>query len=143
MSEIKAGQRVTVHYVGTFDDGTEFDNSRARDEPLTFALGVGQMIAGFDAAVGQMTLGETKSIRLSPEEAYGESRPEMIQNVPRTSFPSEFEFEVGKMVQGQSPGAQPFTAKIESTTEDSVVLDFNHPMAGKHLNFEVELLSAD
>ena len=143
MSNVKAGQTVSVHYVGTFDDGTEFDSSRSRGEPLTFQLGGTQMIAGFDKAVGEMVVGETKTIRLSPKDAYGESQSHLIQDVSRSTFPPEFEFKIGAMLQGQLPNNQLFTARIESVSEDSVLLDLNHPMAGKHLNFEVELLTAD
>jgi peptidylprolyl isomerase len=143
MSEVKVGKTVSVHYIGTLDDGTEFDNSHTRGEPLTFQLGAGQMISGFDSAVSGMVVGESKTIRLSPEEAYGESDPEMVQNVPRSEFPPEFEFQVGKMVQGQTSAGPPFIAKIDSVTEDYVVMDLNHPLAGTHINFEVELLTAD
>ena len=146
MSEAEAGKTVSVHYVGTFDDGTEFDNSRTRDEPLTFQLGDGRMISGFDAAVGEMVVGESRTISLTPEDAYGEAKPELVRNVPRTTFHPEFEFKIGAMVQGKVPNGQlsrPFIATIVSANNDSVALDFNHPMAGKHLNFEIELLTVD
>ena len=141
MSEVNVGKTVSVHYVGTFDDGTEFDSSRSRDEPLTFQLGAGHVIPGFDSAVSEMVVGETKTIKLSPEDAYGKVEPTMVQSVPRDVFPPEFEFVVGNMVQGELPSGQPITAKIEAINEGTVVLDLNHPMAGKHLNFEVELLT--
>jgi len=143
MSEVKAGQKVSVHYVGTFDDGTEFDNSRSRGEPITFELGGGRMIAGFEAAITEMVVGETKTIRLSPEEAYGPTRSDLTHSVSRDTFPSEFVFAAGATVQGQLPTGQLFNAKIESFDDESVVLDLNHPMAGRHLNFEVELLTAN
>ena len=142
MSEVKVGQTVSVHYIGTFDDGTEFDNSRERDVPLTFELGAGQMIPGFDSAINEMLVGETKTLRLDPKVAYGERQDTLVKPFPRNLFPPEFEFIVGKLVQGNASG-QSFVAKIEAVNEDNVILDLNHPMAGKHLNFEVELLKAD
>jgi len=146
MSDIKvtAGQTVTVHYTGTFDDGTEFDSSKSRG-PLSFQVGSGQMITGFDTAVVGMTVGESKSINLTPENAYGNTSDELIQNISTTLFPEEFEFIVGATVRGEAPTGQPLLAQIVSSdaAEGIVVLDFNHPMAGKHLNFEIELLTVE
>ena len=145
MSEVKTGQKVSVHYVGTLDDGTEFDSSRSRNQPLTFECGAGQMITGFDAAVTGMTVGETKSVRLAPEEAYGPVSDQLVQNISTSLFPEGFDFVVGATVRGQSPNGQPLLAKIESVDQDEniVVLNFNHPMAGQYLNFEIELLEAE
>ena len=143
MSEVTTGQTVNVHYVGTFDDGTEFDSSRTRGETLTFQVGSGQMISGFDSAVTGMTIGESKTIRLEPGDAYGDRREDLVQTFPQSLFPEGFEFKVGAVVKGQAPNGQPLLAKIESTTEDTVVLDFNHPMAGQCLNFEIEVVSAE
>ncbi len=145
MSEVKPGQKVAVHYVGTLDDGTEFDSSRGRNTPLEFQVGAGTMIAGFDAAVHGMTIGETKSVRLAPEEAYGPVSEELVQNIAKTLFPPDFEFIVGATVRGTTPEGQPLLAKIESASaeDDFVVLNFNHPMAGQYLNFEIELLTAE
>ena len=138
--KVTKGQNVSVHYKGTFVDGTEFDNSRARGTPIDFEIGSGRMIAGFNDAVVGMAIGETKSITLGPTEAYGQRIDEAVQTVPRAAFGPDFEFEVGGMVQGNGP-AGPFIAKIEALEEDSVVLDLNHPLAGKELNFEIELIS--
>ena len=143
MSEVKTGQTVNVHYVGTFDDGTEFDSSRTRGQTIAFQVGSGQMISGFDLAVADMSIGETKSVRLEPGEAYGDLREDLVQTFPQSIFPEGFEFKVGAMVKGQHPSGAPLLAKIQSATDDSVVLDFNHPMAGQHLNFEIEVVSAE
>ena len=143
MSEEVATKTVSVHYVGTFDDKSQFDSSRDRGEPLTFQLGAGQMISGFDSSVREMVVGETKTVRLNPEDAYGASDPELVHNVPRSAFDPKLEIRVGAMVQGSAPNGQVFMAKIESVDNDSVILDLNHPMAGKHLNFEIELLTAE
>ena len=142
-NKVADGQMVSLHYIGTLDDGTEFDNSRKREEVMSVEVGSGDLIPGFDKALSGMTVGEVKNFKLSPGEAYGEVISEAYQTVPQTSFPSGFELEVGKPVLGRGPSGQPIPAKIDSVGDDSVVLNFNHPLAGKTLNFEVELLSID
>ncbi len=143
MSKVENGQNISVHYVGTLDDGTEFDSSRTRNEELTFEVGSGQLIEGFNNAVIGMQVGETKKITLSPEEAYGPLNPEAVQTVPTNLFPETFEPVVGATVVGQNELGQQMMAKIEDFNDESITLDFNHPMAGKSLNFEIELMSID
>jgi len=137
----KSGNSVTVHYTGTLDDGTEFDTSRGR-EPVTFTLGSGQLISGFDTAVTGMTVGEVKEVVLSPAEAYGETNPELTQTVSQQAFPEGFEFVVGGQVMGQSPQG-PVMATILELEDNEVKLDMNHPMAGKNLNFKIEVVSIE
>ena len=141
--KVKKGQTVSVHYVGTLDDGTEFDSSRIRNEAVSFEVGSGQLISGFDSAVSGMKIGEVKKIKLEPEEAYGVINPGAFQTVPHSNFPPDFSFEVDGMVRGQDPSGEPVVARIDKINEDTVVLDFNHPLAGKNLNFEIEVLSVD
>ena len=141
--QVENGNTVSVHYRGTLNDGTEFDSSHSRGEPLSFQVGAGQMISGFDAALPGMSVGETKNISLSPSEAYGDSDPEMIGDIPKEAFPPGFSFEVGTMVQGQDETGRPLVGKINEAQEKTVTVDFNHPMAGKDLNFEIELVSID
>ena len=141
MSTAKNGDNVSVHYTGTFDDGTKFDSSHDRGEPISFTVGAGQMISGFDDAVNGMNVGQTKSVKLQPEQAYGNANPDAIQVAPKTEFPEGFEFIEGGVVQGQYPNGQPFQATISEVRENDVTVDFNHPMAGKTLNFEIELVS--
>jgi len=140
--KVTTGHNVSVHYVGTFTDGTEFDNSRTRGQPLSFTVGSENMIRGFDNAIVGMTTGETKSFTLTSNEAYGQRDPTAVQEVPRSSFETGFEFEVNAMIRGQTPNG-PFLAKIQSLQDDTVTLDFNHPLAGRDLNFEVELVAVD
>lgn len=140
MSTTKSGDTISVHYTGTLDDGTEFDSSRTRGETLTFQIGVGQMIPGFDAGVVGMTVGETKNITIAASEAYGERAEEAIQQIPKSAFPENFQFIVGQQVQGNGPNGENVTALIITENTEDVVLDFNHPLAGKNLNFEVELM---
>lgn len=143
MSKIEKGSTVSVHYVGTLDDGSEFDNSRVRGEPLTCEVGGGQLIAGFDNALVGMTSGETKKFSLDPKDAYGEVVTEAYQTVPKSRFPEGYAFNIGEAVQGQGSDGQFVRAQIESVNEDEVTLNFNHPMAGKNLNFEVEVLKVE
>ena len=140
MSTTKNGDTISVHYRGTLDDGTEFDSSHNRGETLTFQVGVGQMIPGFDAGVVGMTVGETKTINIPATEAYGERVTEAVQQIPKTSFPENFQFIVGQQVQGTGPNGENVTATVLTESDNEVTLDFNHPLAGKNLNFEVELV---
>ena len=140
--KVATGHNVNVHYKGTLSDGTVFDNSRARDQVLSFQVGSGRMISGFNDAVLGMTVGETKTVTIQPENAYGQRNENAVQNVPRAAFGEDFEFEIGGTVQGNGPMG-PFLAKIVEVTDDSVLLDMNHPLAGETLNFEIELVSND
>ena len=134
------GKTVKVHYVGTFEDGTEFDNSREREEALTFQLGSGQLIEGFNNAVVDMSPGETKEVTLKPENAYGQRSEELFQEVTRQQFPEEIDFQPGMVVTTENSHGTPTFATIREFGEETVLLDFNHPMAGKTLNFSIELL---
>ena len=140
-TKVLAGRTVEVHYVGTLEDGTEFDSSRNRGETLSFEVGGGQMIAGFDAGVVGMKVGETKNITLEPSEAYGETSPDAIQVYSKDMFPSDAEFTEGVQVVGQNELGQQMVATIGKVSGDSVTLDFNNPLSGKRLNFEVEVIS--
>ena len=140
--KVTTGQNVNVHYKGTLSDGTEFDNSKVRGQTLGFEVGSGQMIKGFNDAVIGMAIGETKSVTLTPDQAYGFRNEEAVQPVPRTAFPADFDFTVGNTVQGNGPMG-PFLAKILDVTDEAVVLDMNHPLAGESLSFEIELVSVE
>ena len=143
MSNVNEGQTVSLHYVGTFDDGTEFDSSRTRNQPLTFQVGSGQVIPGFDTAVRSMTVGETRDVRIEAAEAYGEVNPEAFQDVPRVIFDPEMELIVDATVYGQQPDGSQMMARIVEFNDETVRLDLNHPLAGKPLNFNIELLTAE
>ena len=143
MLQVENGNTVSVHYRGTLTDGTEFDSSHGRGETLTFQVGAGQMISGFDAALPGMAVGETKNISITADEAYGQPNPELIGDIPKEAFPPGFSFEEGTMVQGQDEHGQPLVGKINESQEATVTVDFNHPLAGKDLNFEIELVSID
>ena len=142
--EIKAaaetGQFVKVHYIGTLEDGTEFDNSYSRQETLDFEVGNPQLLSAFSSALVGMTEGQKKAFEVAPEDAYGVHDPEATVTVPKTSFPEGFEFNPGDTVEGQTADGTPVLAKILAAVEEDVQLDLNHPLAGKKLNFEVELV---
>ena len=140
-NKAQTGNIVSVHYQGTFDDGTVFDSSRSRGEPMTFEVGSGQLIEGFDSAVSGMTVGEVKTVALTPEQGYGPRSEEAVQEVPKTAFPNDFDFEAGQTVLAQNPDGSSFQAVIDSVGDDTVRVDMNHPMAGKNLNFEIELVN--
>ena len=112
MSKIEEGNSVTVHYVGTLEDGTQFDSSRDRGEPISFVVGGGQMISGFDQNIRGMELGETKTFTISPEEGYGQSDPEAIQEVAKEQFPDGFEPDNGVLVRGVNENNEEIVAII-------------------------------
>jgi len=139
MQKPKSGDTVRVHYTGTLDDGTQFDSSRGA-EPLEFAMGQGQLIAGFESAVADLIPGESCTVTLSPEEAYGESNPAMIQDVPRRMMPEGVELQPGMVLQGRADDGRVDNFTVVSFTEETVTLDANHPLAGKSLTFDIELV---
>jgi FKBP-type peptidyl-prolyl cis-trans isomerase 2 len=144
---VKNGNTVNIHYVGTFNDGNEFDSSHARNESLSVTVGEGNLIKGFDNALVGMKVGETKKVHIKPTEGYGEYNPKAKAELPKDMFPEEVQnsLKVGMilpLVLKQDP-SQPFPATTEAIKEETYVFDLNHPLAGKELNFEIELLSID
>lgn len=137
------GKHVKVHYTGTLDDGSVFDSSRERDEPLAFVCMAGQMIPGFDKAVADMEIGETRTVRLEPEDAYGQRNDAAIQRVPINALPGAEKLSVGDEVALQGPDGIPHRAKVTEVSDTDVVFDMNHPLAGQPLNFEITLLEAE
>jgi peptidylprolyl isomerase len=140
MSQAKSGDSVKIHYTGTLDDGTQFDSSAGRD-PLAFELGTGQVIPGFDKAVDGMAVGESKSVNIPAEDAYGPHHEQMIQEVPRDALPADLEPTEGMSLQAQGPDGQVVNLVITAIKDESITVDGNHPLAGKALNFDIELVS--
>ena len=135
-----AGKICKVHYKGTFNDGTQFDSSYDRGEPLEFICGAGMMIKGFDAAVANMEVGEVMDIHLMPEEAYGMPDPNAVMEFEIAQLEGSEELEVGQQVCLSNAMGQPFPVKVVAKDEKMITLDANHEMAGKELNFKIELV---
>ena len=129
-----------VHYTGTFNDGTKFDSSYDRGEPLEFISGAGMMIKGFDKAVVDMEVGDVVDIHLMPEEAYGMANPDAVFSVQISELPGSEELEAGQQVYLQNAMGQPFPVKVVSKENGIITFDANHEMAGKELNFKIELV---
>jgi len=138
MTEAKSGDTVRLHYKGTLDDGSIFDSSEGRD-PLEFTVGSGQIISGLDRAIPGMKVGEEKTVRIEADDAYGAANPSARQAVPRANIPANIPIEVGMQLQAQTENGQMMTVVVAEISEDQVVLDANHPLAGKALTFEIQL----
>ncbi len=140
MSQVKAGDSVRIHYTGTLSDGSVFDSSTGR-EPLEFTVGSGQIIPGLDGALPGMEVGEKKVVEVPSDQAYGPVHQEALRAVPREEIPEEIPMEVGTQVHAHNEQGQVMTLTIAEVTESHVVLDANHPLAGKDLTFAIELVS--
>ena len=134
------GKTCRTHYRGTFNDGTQFDSSYDRGEPLEFICGAGQMIKGFDAAVADMEVGQVVDIHLMPEEAYGMPDPNAIFTLEIAQLPGSEDLEVGQQVYLSNQYGQPFPVKVTAKEEKNITFDANHEMSGKELNFKIELV---
>lgn len=134
------GKTCRTHYTGTFNDGTKFDSSYDRGEPLEFVCGVGMMIRGFDEAVATMEVGEIREVHLMPEEAYGMADPDAIMTAEIAEVPGSEDLTVGQQVYLQDMYGRPFPVRVTAKTDTEITFDANHEMAGKELNFKIELV---
>ena len=137
------GKKCRTHYRGTFNDGSQFDSSYDRGEPLEFVCGAGQMIPGFDAAVANMEVGQTVDVHLTPAEAYGEVDPAAIFQVEIAQLPGAESVEVGQRVYLQDQFGRPIPVLVAAKDDVNITFDANHEMAGKELNFRIELVSVE
>ena len=137
------GKTCRTHYRGTFNDGTQFDSSYDRGEPLEFVCGAGMMIQGFDAAVANMKVGEKVHVHLMPSEAYGESDPRAIITFELDQVPGAENLTVGQQVYLSNQYGQPVPVKVTEKTATTITFDANHEMAGKELNFDIELVEVE
>jgi peptidylprolyl isomerase len=135
------GDTVTVHYTGRIKDGTVFDTSRERGEPLEFTLGQGEMIQGFENAVLGMALDERRTVEIQPQEAYGPYREEMTAVIDRAELPPDLEPKLGQRLEVQHDSGSRMLVTVAEVTEKTIRLDANHPLAGQTLTFEIELIS--
>lgn len=136
----KKGDTVKVEYTGTLDNGTQFDTSVGK-EPITFKLGSGEVIPGFENALEGMSVGQEKAIDIAPEQAYGAHHDQLVQEVPKDKFPPNVELKKGIIITLKAPTGQTLMAKVADLKDDKVTLDLNHPLAGQTLHFKVKLVS--
>jgi FKBP-type peptidyl-prolyl cis-trans isomerase 2 len=139
MTEAKSGDTVKVHYTGKFEDGNIFDSSTGGD-PLQITLGAGEVIPGFEEAVTGMKVGDTINAYLPVEKAYGPPHPDLIALVQRKDLPEDFDPIVGKQYQLEQKNGQIVIAVVTAVTDETVTLNANHPLAGKALEFEIQLV---
>ncbi|TPW32886.1 FKBP-type peptidyl-prolyl cis-trans isomerase [Pararhizobium mangrovi] len=139
MTKPEKGDTVRVHYTGRLSDGTEFDSSAGRD-PLQFELGAGQIIDGLDREIAGMDEGAKQTVTVPAAEAYGDRRPEQVQELPRSAIPEEINPEPGMQLQATTQAGQPVPIVVTDVSEDTVTVDANHPLAGRDLVFDVELV---
>jgi FKBP-type peptidyl-prolyl cis-trans isomerase 2 len=137
---VEKGNVVAVHYTGKLTDGETFDSSVGKD-PLKFQVGSGQIIPGFENAILGKNIGEKVTINISPVDAYGEVREDLLVKVPVDQMPGEVE--VGQMLQAQSDNGQSVNVMVKEVNEDHVLIDGNHPLAGKELVFEIEVVEIE
>lgn len=140
MSTAKPGDTVKVHYTGTLDDGSEFDSSRGR-EPLEFTIGSGQVIAGINEAVTGMSAGDSKTVTIPADQAYGDRDAGMVGQVPRSSVPDDIELQPGMVLSARGPQGQTLHFKVVDFNDHQVTVDGNHPLAGEDLTFDLEVVA--
>ncbi len=139
MATANDGDTVQVHYTGRLDDGTVFDSSEGRD-PLSFKVGAGQVVPGFEEAVTGMQVGDSKTVRIPPGDAYGERRDELLLDVPSEQLPEGLEPEVGMELGLRGQDGQTTPVRVAAVKDEAVTLDANHPLAGEPLTFDVKLV---
>ena len=139
MAQAKSGDTVKVHYTGRLDDGTVFDSSAARD-PLELTIGSDRLIPGFEQAVVGMNLGESKTVEIPADEAFGPYREELLTEVERSKLPMDIVPEVGQKLNMTDVGGRSTVVTVVEVSESSITIDTNHPLAGEDLTFDIELV---
>lgn len=139
MTQAKAGQKVKVHYTGKLDDGTVFDSSAGR-EPLAFTLGSGEVIPGFDKGVTGLAVNESRTIRIPAAEAYGDHQAGLVAEIAKSELPPHLKLKPGQRVQVSAPQGGMMVVNVVAESETSITLDGNHPLAGKDLTFDLQLV---
>jgi len=140
MSQAQYGDTVTVHYTGRLENGDVFANSQG-DEPIEVTIGDGQYIPGFERGVVGMKVGETKTVTIPPEEAFGTRREELVVKVARSQFPERLVPAIGQQFQIRQEGGEPLEVTVSDLDDETVTLDANHPLAGYTLTFSLQLVS--
>jgi peptidylprolyl isomerase len=139
MNQAKSGDRVKIHYTGKLNDGTVFADSK-KSEPLEFTLGAGQIIPGVDEAVQGMEPGQSKTVTIPPEKAYGPRQEGLTKDIPKGDLPEGMQPQVGQSLKVDRPNGEPMIVSITAVSDSNITVDANHPLAGKDLDFKLELL---
>ncbi len=139
MKQAKSGDSVKIHYTGKLNDGTVFADSK-KGEPLEFTLGAGQIIPGVDEAVHGMEPGQSKTVTIPPEKAYGPRQEELTKDIPKDDLPEGMQPQVGQSLKVDQPNGEPMIVSITAVSDSNITVDANHPLAGKDLDFKLELL---
>lgn len=142
MNQVKDNNTVKVHYTGKLKDGRVFDTSEGKD-PLKFTLGKGQMIPGFEKGLIDMKVNEKKTIHITKDEAFGDQREELIQEVPRTQLPENMEVKEGMGLVSSTPDGKKHNLTVKEVKDNTIIVDANHPLAGKDLVFDLELVDIE
>lgn len=140
--KIAVGSKISVKYTGKFDNGRVFDSTRNKS-PLTFTVGSGYLIDGFEKAVIGMVKGEKKHIKLSPKEGYGLYRKDLVVDIPRKEVPADMQLHIGMKLEMADSDGNPIPVKVKRIEKDKITMDANHPYAGKALNFDIEIVGVN
>lgn len=140
MTTAQQGDTVKIHYNGKLNDGSQFDSSREREEPLEFTIGESNILTGVENAVEGMSEGEEKTINLAADEAYGQPREDLVTEFDKNDFPDHIEPQEGMMLELKNQEGQPLVVQVKEVGEETVTLDGNHPLAGRDLTFDIELV---
>jgi peptidylprolyl isomerase len=142
MAQARTGDHVRVHFTGRLDDGTVFATSEM-SEPLEFTLGSSEVLPQIEEAVAGMESGETKTVYIASEEAFGPRREDLVQEIPKESLPAGMDVEIGQQLWIDQPNDEPLLVSVADVAEDTITLDANHPLAGEDLTFDLELVTVD
>lgn len=140
MSQVKKDDTVKVHYTGKLEDGQVFDSSVERGEPIKFTMGQGEWIPGFEKGLIDMKVKEKKTVHIPKEDAYGTTREELVHEVPKSQLPEDIKPEVGMGLVSKTQNGEDINLVVKDVKEDTIVGDGNHPLAGKDLTFELEVV---
>ncbi|MBD3268170.1 peptidylprolyl isomerase [bacterium] len=140
MVQAKEGDKVQVHYKGSLDDGSVFDSSNGGD-PLEFTLGESMVIPGFEKAIVGMNVGDEKQVRVEPDDAYGQYEEDLLFDVEKSNLPPDITPEIGMVLRVSSQSGEVSNVVVQEVKDESITLDANHPLAGKPLNFDIELVA--
>lgn len=139
MDQAKTGDKVKVHYTGKLDDGNVFDSSEGRD-PMQFVIGAKELIPDFEEAIVGMSPGDSKTVKITSDRAFGPRRDELVTDIDSNNIPPEMELQVGQRLNATDPNGQTVTVTVVALTDSGVKVDANHPLAGEDLTFDIELV---